>query len=411
MRLAVLGLSVAFLCMLALIAADGVDAASTEQAANVRVKATQVGGTLEDFLSLCSSELHTPYLVDPPDGDRGLVALNLHLPPDRFRSAMVAAMKLSWEKKNDQEGGYRLRRLPVDVRARFAAKEAAESQARAALLSQLERVRAMAAMPSDRLDKLAATGDTRAAAMLHPRDRSLVQLAFALPKEMWNEFWTNGQSMAQFSALPDHLKDLGKAAAGDSFLGGEGLPSVRVSDGIAQGRISIRNGGTVDRPTIWVCLRYGQSGSNFNLLYAEGWTREPPQERRKRAKGHPSRTPDDVRFSQKITLSDKPRKSYFEPGVRPTEAYPLAEYLEQLADQVKVPIIAECDFQPKDKNWLYQQWWLAADIVERPLAETLDMLCADFEYEWQFKEGVLILRPKRWFLPPDQQGYQFPKWR
>ncbi len=83
--------------------------------------------------------------------------------------------------------------------------------------------------------------------------------------------------------------------------------------------------------------------------------------------------------------------------------------MKDLARQVSLPIIAGCEYKPKDNQWLRKQWWLAADIADKPLAEALDLLCADFEYEWRFHQGVLLLRPQRWYVPPEQRGEMDPK--
>jgi hypothetical protein len=101
-----------------------------------------------------------------------------------------------------------------------------------------------------------------------------------------------------------------------------------------------------------------------------------------------------------VTLRDVKRSSALDAGERPERAKPLADLLRELASQVNIPILAECDYRPKEADWLRAQWWLAEDIVEEPLTRALDLLCADFEYEWRFEHGALLLRPSRWYLEP-----------
>lgn len=181
---------------------------------------------------------------------------------------------------------------------------------------------------------------------------------------------------------------------------------------IPQGRLRLQQGGTLDRPTIWGSLRYGGHGNDFNVLYFEGGVRQPPEERRQRAMATPTKPPSNPVFRQPVTLRDLPRQSSYEPGERPRNARPLLEYLRQLTLQTDLPVVADCEYrskeQDKDGTWLRQQWWLASDIVDRPLAEALDLLCADFEYEWQFQEGVLLLRSKRWYQDRSERAYVYP---
>lgn len=98
-----------------------------------------------------------------------------------------------------------------------------------------------------------------------------------------------------------------------------------------------------------------------------------------------------------------------EQGERPPKAAPLAVLLQQVAEQVDVPILAECEYEPKKPGWSNRQWWLAADIVDEPLTRALDLLCADFEYEWRFSEGMLLLRPRLWFAQEKERQYVVPE--
>src|SRR5207253_2778662 len=108
---------------------------------------------------------------------------------------------------------------------------------------------------------------------------------------------------------------------------------------------------------------------------------------------------------------------------RSAGAKALVPLLQDLAKQIPMPVLAATDYRPhpeetpdpaKDGRWLRDEWWLAAPIVDQPLPKALDMLCADFEYEWRFHRGVLQLRHKRWYLPEGEQGEKsivtlFPK--
>jgi hypothetical protein len=162
-------------------------------------------------------------------------------------------------------------------------------------------------------------------------------------------------------------------------------------------------------------MRYGRHGNDFNVVYADPFGRQPASERRIAAIASPSKPPDAPAFRRRITLRDTHRSGGLEAGERPPAALVLAEYLRELDRQTNLPILADCAYVQRENDpggrWRREQSWLTADIVERPLAETLDLLCADFEYEWEYREGALILRPIRWYAEPSERGYVYPKAR
>jgi hypothetical protein len=135
-------------------------------------------------------------------------------------------------------------------------------------------------------------------------------------------------------------------------------------------------------------------------------TREPPKERRK---GLPkSRYARNSQLQDKVTLREPASRKRLDAGERPPGAKSLATFLKELSKQAEIPILAECEYRPKDVAWLRKQWWLADDIVDRPLYEALDLLCADFEYEWRYQGGIVLLRPRLWYVEPAQRGYAGP---
>jgi hypothetical protein len=77
---------------------------------------------------------------------------------------------------------------------------------------------------------------------------------------------------------------------------------------------------------------------------------------------------------------------------------PLAKLLKDLAEQGVPPLISACDYKPRNKEWLATQWWLGSDIIDQPLHKALDLICADFEYEWEYRDGMVLLWPSRWYV-------------
>ena len=46
--------------------------------------------------------------------------------------------------------------------------------------------------------------------------------------------------------------------------------------------------------------------------------------------------------------------------------------------------------------------------MDQPLHEALDLLCSDFEYEWETVDRTVILRPRLWFLAPEERRPKIP---
>ena len=270
----------------------------------------------------------------------------------------------------------------------------------------------MTSLSPDELQKLRKSDANMVRSILHPRGGAMNRLLFQLPPTTWDQFWRTGSASVGIAGLPPASQELARQAAGSSRVTSSSGDSYRPADLVTQGRLQLQIGGTLDRPTIWASMRFGNHGVDHNLLYAEGFSRQPPADRRRQARTRPTTVPKAPAFRRKVTLRDRPRKTAGD-GERPTGARPLAEYLRDLSTQVNLPIVAECAYknreQDPDQKWLREQWWLSADIVDRPLAEALDLLCVDFEYEWRYQDGLLLLRPYRWFADPAEQGYRYPK--
>lgn len=162
-------------------------------------------------------------------------------------------------------------------------------------------------------------------------------------------------------------------------------------------------------------IRTRKRGSDINLLYAEGWARQPPAERRAEILARPTPVPNHPTFRRRVTLKDPKGARSARQAERSDGALPLLPLLEQLSKQIDLPIVAQCDYRPRAEEprnpetlrqaevWLNNQLWLGEPILDEPLAKALDLLCADFEYEWAFKDGAIALRHRRWFLPEEER--------
>jgi len=264
----------------------------------------------------------------------------------------------------------------------------------------------MAFLSEGELRRLEASGEQKAKTLRHPATRDASRLAFSLPPKLLAGLWSTGTASSPVGDLPSEVQEYARRAF-------KGDRSDLSGDEVLRGTVRLSFGGTPDRPTVWLRLTDGREGSDVNLLYAEGWTREPPEERRREARAHPTTPPRDARFRLKVTLRDPAPRGGIQRGDRPPGAKPLAAFLQDLGRQMDIPILAECEHKlPREDpgaRWLRKQWWLAADIVQRPLSEALDLLCADFECEWGFERGFVVVRPRLWFLEPDERGYSYPK--
>lgn len=385
--------------------------ASQPSAADSRLQRTvrnsQIGGSLSDYLELVTGSSKVEHRVAAPFGERPMLALGIAMSLARVHRLLARNSQLTWAASPEESPTYTLTESRADRAARAGALAAMRLQGRRRLAARFDRIRRMSFLNAEELADLKDSEPEMVHCLQHPRSSAVARLAFGLPKAVWSEFWKSGTARVTVASLPANLQKLATDSAGSGMAGPQGGEKYRIADLVVpQGQLKLQVGGSLDRPTIWCGLRYGNHGMLKNLLYAEAAVRQPPEERRKTAGKNPSKVPDDPRLRQKVTLKDRPRqkKAIVERGERPEGSRPLAEYLQQLWEQTDLPAIAECDYKPRDLNWLRGQWWLAADTVQRPLAEALDLLCADFEFEWQFREGTLLLRPKRWFAPLDEQG-------
>lgn len=373
----------------------------------------QQGELLTEYLKRISRNSGVAHLVDGPFSEEPVVALNATMGLERLQRTLAATYQLTWKASRDNAPSYLLQMSKADQQVRANARSGAELRGRQGMNARLDQVRRLAFLPKDRLQQVANEGDKQARSFLHPRTGAMAKLVFQLPAHLWQQMQQGKAPVVPVASLPADLQELAKQAAGTTRVTTSNGEDYNVADLVAsQGQVRLQRGGTWDRPTVWGSLRYGSHGNDFNVLYFEGGVRQPPEDRRKQAAATPTKPPGNATFREKVTLRDIPRPGFYEPGERPKSARPLLEYLQQLAAQTELPIVANCEYkgreQDKEGTWLRQQWWLASDIVDRPLTEALDLLCADFEYEWRFREGVLILRPKRWYQDRTDRAYVYP---
>jgi hypothetical protein len=366
-----------------------------------RVPHTQLEGSVERYLESLREKSAVALQAASPWAKRPLVALNANLSLKGHQEALARLYQLSWKTSDDAPPGYLLYESAADRQARAGAKARVQRIARQKMLNRWEQVRQVVSGQPGWSERFRESDPAMAKALQGPRSRAIGRLVSALPEPVLRQFLTTGSYQTQVSALPPTLqRDADMAWARNSIR-----PS---KPPIEEGTFSLRIGGTFDRPTVWASLTSGGHGFHSNLLYAEAWGRHEPADRRREARGNPTKPPRDPRFLKRVTLRDPERKKPTESGNRPPGAKPLAELLYDLSRQVELPLLAECEYLPQEKDWLARQWWLAAEIEDRPLHEALDLLGADFEYEWKFEGGVLLLRPRLWFLDPEDRKYLSP---
>jgi len=388
--------------------------AEPEQSADARadprlnelVSEEQLGETLGEYLEAVSDVSRVQLLAEKPYDQRGLVALNARLPLEQIQRGLARTYRLTWQASSSKPTAYRLYQRLEDQELRRRARERAAAAGQGSVLAQLEHVRSLAALPPDQLNAVAARGDREADQMKSPLTRKMTALAMMAQPATWRAVLQGFQQRVKLADLGPEAVALAKSIVPDS-------PWPDVAERL--GFVAFGLGGTPNRPTIWMVLKVGGHGILHNLLYADGLqrVRQPPAERRVQATLNPSRVPKDKRFMVKVSLRDElldgAREAAATPPRRPTGAKPLAILLQDLVAQTELPILAECDYRPDDAKWLREQWWLAEDIEEKPLPEALDLLCADFEYEWEFSQGFLILRPRLWFAGPEERSYIVPE--
>lgn len=378
-----------------------------------RVREEQVGGPLSEYLEAVADAAQVNLRAKPPFGERRVVALNLDTSLKRLQSALARTYGLTWSASADPAPEYTLYESARDRQGKADALAVVRRRGRERLRARWEQVRKLTFTPREQLAKLAARGDPKAKSLQNPRAVALSRLVFQLPAPVIEQFWSTGRARVNVASLAPPLQQLARESKGTErwvMTLANGQVVHDTSDPVRDGWIVLLPGGTADRPTVWACIRYGRNGGGVdgNLLESVGLMRRPPEERRQEARTRPSRMPNDARFAKPVTLKEPASRKHLEPGERPPGAKPFAAYLKDLAKQISMPIVAECEYKQKDDRWLRGQEWLAADITDRPLHEALDLLCADFEYEWHFEEGALLLRPRLWFAPQAEREYVYP---
>jgi hypothetical protein len=367
---------------------------------------TQEYGELLTYLKRLSAETGVEHAARDRLATRPLVALRTYGSLRRQQHGLRALYAASWQRSAGVEPRYTLVLEIADLRERERAALDLRTAARRRLLDRWRAVSRLAFLPPGALVRAAPTEPDLVRCLQHPRYLAAARAGFSLPMTMVQQAIATGRASTPVVSLPSELQSLAKTAwRGDS--------ADRTGDEVLSGTAQLRLGGTPQRLTVWLQLLVGQEGVDTNLLYAEGWTRQPPQERRREAQSRPTPVPKDPRFRTKVTLREPASRAGLQPGERPPGAKPLGALLKELSEQVDLPLLAEVEHRlPKDDpdgRWLRKQWWLAADLVKRPLPEVLDMLCADFECEWRFEHGFLLIRPRLWFLEPEEREYVFPK--
>ena len=364
-------------------------AAGVDPRLDQRVQHQQRGESLASGLARLSEASGVPHLAEAPQGARGLVALNVLMPLRELHGALADLYARSWE-GDPATGGYILRRTEADQGAHRRAEQAWKQLRREEVLARWEPLRQLALWPRQEVLAMAAQGDPRAQQMRHPLAGQMFRLAATLPDAFWREALDGGYPRMM-------LRDISPEAVrfGQSITLGP-LPLDVVAE---HGFVSLGLGGTPLRPTMWMLVRTRADGVFQNLLYREpNDTFLGPRERRPDAEQSPSSVPKDEPFRARLTLRDPAISREPNPRRRPAGAKPLTLLLEELSKQTGVPILADCDYQPENLDWLRQQWWLGAEIENEPLPRALDLLCSDFEYEWRFERGALLLRSRLWFM-------------
>jgi len=380
----------------------GSPAPRSDSRLTTKIHEIQVGGSITEYVNLLNTKTAVSHRAEAPWGDHALLALNLDVSLGDLHRAIARNYQLTWRSSEAEPPEYVLDQSESDRKVREAAELALRRRAQAEMQARWGDVRRLASLPPAQISRLAVAGDGMAQSFTHPLSVAMARMLFQLPEGAMSGFWRTGAAQVRVSSLSPETQELARAVARQD------LPDRDLVT--RDGQIDLITAGTPDRPTIFARLSYGRDFVEYNLLYNEGVTRQPPADRRRLALARPSKTPPDQRFKLRISLKDGPREPS-EPGQRPAGAKPLAALLQALAAQVDLPILAECDYKPKDARWLRDQWWLEEDIVKQPLPRALDLLCADFECEWRFHDGFLLLRPRLWFLEPSQRVYSYPKFK
>ncbi len=309
---------------------------------------------------------------------------------------------------------YRLELTERDRTAAANARRRSESRGLARLRARWDQVRQWANLDERGLDQLAKVEPGMASCLRHPKSAAALRLAVGLPAGVWQKLWASGVVRFTVRALPESLH-------GEVQTWAAPYQAAGVREQSLSGAMKLQIAGPPSRPTVWQSIEFGNGGSDTNLCYAEGWVRQSPASRRAAALANPSAVPNDPLFKARVSLRDPQGAASAQSGERPPDALPLLPLVEQLAKQLDVPVVVQCDYRPRpeevkggksnprlDRGWLRDQWWLGEAIREVPLARALDLLCADFEYEWSFRRGVVCLRHSRWYLPEEWRMHGRP---
>jgi len=375
------------------------------------VAAAQLAGTIGDYLGALSEDTEVRHRADEPFDQRGLVALNIDASLRRLHQGLARTYELSWKAErpdwdqDDDAPEYRLYQSEVNAATRQRALQAEVQRGRQSVMARWDYIARLASLPPEQLRAIADAGEPKAQSLLSPRSGEIMRLATNLPADALSELWRSGSVKVPVAGMSPQLQQFVRGAV----LGtGRVLPDPDIFT--REGVFHLNAQGRLDRPTVIASIVYGRDAMSSNILYHEAPTfgeREPPADRRQGLVA--SRVPRDRRFRQKVTLMIEERNPKADPRLRPGNAKPLAVLLQDLGGQVDVPILADCEHKPGDLRWKAQQEWLAESIEDKPLAEALDLLCADFQYEWRFVDGFLTLRPRLWFATPEQRSYKLPR--
>jgi hypothetical protein len=377
----------------------------------------QLGGSLARYLAALGKESGVALSAEPPFHARPLTATGIRGPQAALLAAVARLYRLEWvpspppRPAGNPPPGYRLALTPAAREEHARALAAAQSLGRRRFEERLSAARRLALASDAQLRAAAARGDERARALLDPKIRAGLQLAFRLPDAAWSRLRRTGFVELPAAALAPELRELGAAAAPDQPFRayvenpGPGIPAVLESP-VHLTAVRLELVGPPDRLTVLFVEVRSFTGRTHNLLYREGWGIQPPEERRQERPPRRRRLPEGHPLLRRVTLREPAPRRGVERGERPPGARPLAPFLEELARQARLPHLAECDYRPRDGDWLGAQHWLAADIVNEPLHTALDLLAADFDCEWDYDEGerIVVLRPFRWYLEPEARG-------
>lgn len=349
---------------------------------------SQPHGSLESYLERMSAGTAVPHEAKPPHGDRPLVIFNRGLTLRSLQKTLAGALVLSWARKGDL---YPLDQSPRDRTLLRQAWEKREARALAQALARFRHKATLVDLSDAELDQRVAAGDEFA--VLTKRDRrkgsmaKKLKLVASLPPFVLERVFAGDVVDVRYSNMSPEVQELFRSEALAS--GSNGIDQREMP---AYGCLRIYLKGTWSRPELGAQFRYDRDSGSVSSLSSLSVVPDPGD---RRGGIRWSAVPRHAAFKKKVSLIDtgRPKEGHFFGGERPPGALPLQPYLMQLSRQVDLPIVAECAYKEKDIEWLAKQWWIPATIKDEPLPRALDLLGADFEYEWQFREGAIVLKP------------------